>query len=165
MVDFCVEEAKPEDASKIRAVQQLAFQSVAKLYGNFRIPPLQESQKEIETKIRSQLVLKATVEGEIVGSVRAEEKDGTCHVGRLIVHPKFQNQGLATQLLQEVERRFPSCHRFELFTGERILKTIQLYERLGYRIYKTEQLPGDVKMVFLEKTRLANGLSSKAPKN
>ncbi|MCW4028656.1 MAG: GNAT family N-acetyltransferase [Candidatus Bathyarchaeota archaeon] len=153
MVEFCIEEANVEDAHDILAVQRLAFQSEAERYGDFKIPPLLETQEELETKIKTQLILKATVNGEIVGSVRVEEKDDACHVGRLIVHPNFQNQGIATQLLKEIERRFPLCHKFELFTGDKSLKNIYLYEKLGYKKVSATEQADKITLIFLRKTR------------
>lgn len=153
MVELCIEKAKVEDAPDILAVQRFAFQSEAERYGDFKIPPLLETEKELEAKIKTQLILKATVNGEIVGSVRVEEKDDACHVGRLIVHPNFQNQGIATQLLQEIERRFPLCRKFELFTADKSLKNIHLYEKMGYKKISANEQTGKITLIFLRKTR------------
>jgi ribosomal protein S18 acetylase RimI-like enzyme len=153
MVEVCIEKANVEDAADILSVQKLAFQSEAERYGDFEIPPLLETQEELEAKIKTHLILKATVNGQIVGSVRVEEKDDACHVGRLIVHPNFQNQGIATQLLQEIERMFPLCRKFELFTANKSLKNIYLYEKLGYKKIRATEQAGKITLIFLRKTR------------
>ena len=149
-----IEKATIGDAEKIVSLQKLAYQSEAKLHGDFQIPPLVETLDEWKETFKTHLVvLKATFDGKIIGSVRVLAKKGTCYVGRLMTHPDFQNRGVGTKLLLEVERRFPSCSRFELFTGSKSIKNIQLYEKLGYKKFKTKAVGDDAKLVFLEKRK------------
>ncbi|NJL72790.1 MAG: GNAT family N-acetyltransferase, partial [Candidatus Competibacteraceae bacterium] len=86
-----------------------------------------------------------------IGSVRARAEAGTCHIGRLIVHPDRQNQGIGRQLMAAIEARFPEAQRFELFTGDRSGKNLGLYAKLGYREFKREPLGDRVTLVYLEK--------------
>jgi ribosomal protein S18 acetylase RimI-like enzyme len=102
--------------------------------------------------LKTHVFLKVLSDEKIIGSVRILQKDNTCYVGRLMVHPDYQNQGVATKLLLEIEHRF-SCSRFELFTGEKSINTIRLYEKLGYKKFKVERPAANVTLVFLEKTR------------
>ena len=71
--------------------------------------------------------------GCIVGSVRAYLSEGTCYVGRLIVDPGVQNQGIGTRLMSEIEQAFSHAARFELFTGHLSERNLYLYHKLGYR--------------------------------
>lgn len=87
----------------------------------------------------------------IVGSVRAQIKEGTCFIGRLLVHPNFQNQGIGTALMREMEKRFPQAERFELFTGHRSEKNLYLYGKLGYRELRREKVNDRLDLVYLEK--------------
>lgn len=146
-----IEAANLGDAERILSIQKLAYQKEAKIYGDFQIPPLLETLDELKDKFKTHVILKATIDGKTVGSVRALSKDGTCHISRLMVHPDYQNRGIATKLLLEIERRHPSCRRFELFTGEKSVKNIRLYEKLGYKVFKTDEPLGNVKLVYLEK--------------
>jgi ribosomal protein S18 acetylase RimI-like enzyme len=147
-----IQAANIEDAKEILALQKLAYKSEAKLHGDFQIPPLVESLDELKDRFKTHVFLKVTADGKIVGSVRVLQKDNTCYVGRLMVHPDFQNRGIATKLLMEIERMF-SCNRFELFTGEKSVKTIRLYEKLGYKRFKVEKPAANVTLVFLKKMR------------
>jgi ribosomal protein S18 acetylase RimI-like enzyme len=99
----------------------------------------------------TQVVLKAMVDERIVGSVRAYEKDGTCYVGRLIVRPDVQNQGIGTRLMGEIEDIFSDAARFELFTGSRSERNLYLYRKLGYVAFREQKLTDLVSLVYLEK--------------
>ena len=89
-----VELAKVEDAKEILNLQKLAYESEAEIYNDLTIPPLTQTLEEIITDFENQVFLKASVEEKIISSVRAYMKQETCLIGRLIVHPNFQGQGI-----------------------------------------------------------------------
>ena len=125
-----IQRATREDAAEILALQKLAYRSEAEIYDAYDIPPLTQALAEMEADLERQTVLKAVMEGRIVGSVRAYEREGTCHIGRLIVHPEQQNRGLGARLLREIEAAFPQVERYELFTGHRSERNLYLYAKL-----------------------------------
>ncbi|HEY6871260.1 MAG TPA: GNAT family N-acetyltransferase [Geobacteraceae bacterium] len=145
--------ANTADAEEILDLQKLAYQSEAILYNDWSIPPLTQTLDEIKKEFAETTVLKACDSDRIIGSVRASVRNGTCEIGRLIVHPDFQGSGIGTQLMLAAESEFPSATRFELFTGSKSAGNIRLYERLGYRIFRTVQLSQLVELVFMEKCR------------
>jgi ribosomal protein S18 acetylase RimI-like enzyme len=100
---------------------------------------------------KKSLFLRAVMEGRIIGSVRGNARGGTCFIGRLIVHPDFQNRGIGTRLMSEIEKVFNSCKRFELFTGDKSERNLHLYQKCGYRIFKTAEITDRTNVVFLEK--------------
>jgi len=146
-----LQRATIEDAAEILALQKLAFQCQAELYDDFDMPPMVQTLDGMREDLREKLVLKAVIDGEIVGSVRAHAVDGTCHVGRLIVHPHCQNRGLGTQLMEALETAFDQVARFELFTGHKSVRPLHLYRKLGYRIFKRKELRPDYVLVYMEK--------------
>ena len=89
--------------------------------------------------------------GTIVGSVRGYLEGETCYIGRLIVRPEMRNQGIGTRLMKEIEARFTSAERYELFTGERSEKNLYLYARLGYLPFRVAPHTERVTVVYLEK--------------
>jgi ribosomal protein S18 acetylase RimI-like enzyme len=143
-----------DDAEVILELQKLAYQSEAKLYNDWSIPPLTQTIESLREEFSSSVVLKATIGGRIVGSVRARVNDGTCAIGRLIVHPDFQGRGIGSKLLQAVERECDDVVRFELFTGSRSEANIRFYQRHGYIITRTESLSQTVSITFLEKVSI-----------
>lgn len=148
-----IETADANDAEAILQLQRAAYLSEAKLYNDFEIPPLTETLNELRALFASHVFLKATVDGKIVGSVRANIHNGSCHIGRLFVDPNSQNRGIGTQLLCEIERKYPACRRFELFTGIKSQKNIRLYEKAGYKAFKTQSVSNKLSLICFEKVR------------
>jgi GNAT superfamily N-acetyltransferase len=150
-MDLRVERATVEDAQEILALQKLAYQSEAAIYDEYGIPPLTQTLEEMRADFECQVYLKAVLEHRIVGSVRAYERERTCYVGRLIVHPDSQNQGTGTLLMQEIEAIFARARRFELFTGHRSERNLYLYHKLGYRPFRSEVVSDALTLVYLGK--------------
>ena len=155
--DVRISIAEERDAEAILAIQKLAYQSEAALYGDPFIPPLVQTLDEIRAEFAQARFLKAVTGGVIVGSVRARMHEGTCAIGRLIVHPDWQRRGIGTRLMGAIEAAFASAARFELFTGDRSEGNIRLYTRLGYRVFRKEGLSSRVTLVFMEKPGLSHG--------
>jgi ribosomal protein S18 acetylase RimI-like enzyme len=143
--------ATQDDAQDILALQKVAYISEAEIYGDLSIPPLHQTLEETRSELQNWTVLKALVRGKIVGSVRARLQSGTCFVGKLIVHPDFQNKGIGTQLLRAIETEFDAAQRYELFTGHRSSKNLHLYQKFGYRIFRQERISQKVTLVYMEK--------------
>ena len=139
------------DAAEILALQKLAYQSEAALYGDWSIPPLTQTLDEIKKEFDEMTFLKVCDSGRLIGSVRASIHEGTCYIGRLMVHPEFQREGIGTRLVLAIETEFPDARRFELFTGSRSEGNIRLYVKLDYRIFHTDRLSAQVDLVFMEK--------------
>jgi len=150
-MDISIIQANAEDAAELLELQKTAYQSEAKLYNDWTIPPLAQTLQEIETEFASMVFLKAMREGKIIGSVRAHISSGTCFVGRLIVHPDYQRKGIGTMLMERIEEVHSRSERFELFTGAKSAGNIRLYQRLGYRKCREEDLSPKVRLVFMEK--------------
>ena len=150
--NFSITAALLTDAPAILDLQKLAYQSEAALNDDYTIPPLTQTLPELEADFQRQVYLKATLDGTIVGAVRGYEQNGTCYIGRLMVHPNCQNRGLGTQLLRAIEAHFDAVQRYELFTSERSTRNLYLYQKLGYHIFRTEQLSAKVTIVYLEKS-------------
>jgi GNAT superfamily N-acetyltransferase len=155
--EILIEPAHVGEAAEILALQRLAYRSEAEIYDDYDIPPLTQTLPEMEADFERQKILKASLDGRIVGSVRAHVREGTCHVGRLAVHPDHQGRGLGARLLHAIEERFPSVARYELFTGQRSERNLYLYKKHGYVELRRETgpTPGSC-LVYLEK-RVACG--------
>jgi len=150
-IDMMIERATISDAEEILALQKLAYRSEAEIYNDFNIPPLVQTLESLQKDFENQFFVKAVTHGRIIGSVRTYKKGETCYIGRLIVHPDFQNRGIGTKLMYEIEKVFNHCKRFELFTGDKSERNLFLYEKLGYQIYKKAKITDQTTIVYLEK--------------
>lgn len=146
-----IEKAQENDLQEILALQYIAYQSEARLFNSMDIPPLKQTIDEVRNEFDNGIFLKAVDEsGNIIGSVRAYEKDNTVYIGKLMVQPNMQKKGLGTKLLLEIEKQYPN-KRYELFTSTKSISNIRLYEKLGYKIFRKEAVSKELEFVYLEK--------------
>ena len=139
------------DLQAILELQYLAYQSEAALLNDFSIPPLKQTLADIEREYEKGVFLKTTDKNEeIIGSVRAYVDNGAAFIGKLIVHPEKQGRGIGTAMLLAMEKECP-VERYELFTSDKSIRNIRLYEQLGYVRFKEQQVSDNLVFVYLEK--------------
>ena len=148
-----IEKASIEDAEEILIIQKAAFLGQATIYKNFNLPPLTQSIESIKEELNRKTFLKALLNGQIVGSVRYAESNHCIEIGRLIVLPKFQNQGIGSRLLVEIEAMEPTAHNFVLFTGSKSERNIHLYRKIGFQIASKETTNQGVELLYMIKRR------------
>jgi ribosomal protein S18 acetylase RimI-like enzyme len=148
---YSINLASIEDATDILALQQLAYQSEAKLYQDWSLPPLTQTLDSLLDEFNRGLVLKAVINSQIIGSVRATTENSVCQINRLMVHPDFQGQGIGSALMKKIESLHNQSSGFRLFTGSKSLDNIRLYQKLGYTISHNQKLSDKVELCFMEK--------------
>lgn len=147
-----ISRAEKSDLRDILDLQYISYRSEAELYNDFTIQPLRQTIEEIEHEFENPIIIKALINGRIVGSVRASSsEDLICNIGKLIVHPEYQNRGIGTKLMVSIEDIFRHSKRFELFTGHKSEKNLYLYKKLGYKQYKSELVNDKLTLIFLNK--------------
>jgi len=148
-----IERAGVTDAGEILTVQRAAYLTEAQLYGDPFIQPLVESLDQLRTLLDGDtIILKATRGGRLVGSVRATVQEQTCLIGRLVVVPDLQGEGIGTRLMQAVEAEVAgSVTSLVLFTGHLSAGNLKLYKRLGYAEYRRERVSDQLVLVHLRK--------------
>lgn len=151
-----IETAGPEDAGAILTVQRAAYVTEAQLYGDPFIPPLVESLEGLQKVLAGDaVVLKAVLDGRIVGAVRAQFSDHTCLIGRLVVAPDLQGRGVGLRLMRALEERVRGrADACVLFTGHLSDANLRLYRRLGYTETHRERVAAHLTHVHMRK-RLA----------
>lgn len=147
-----IEQAEIIDLPEILHLQKKAFEEVAKLMNKCDLPPLLQSIEELKNEYKDSVILKyLSNNNKILGSVRGFLDDSNiCHVGKLVVDPNFQNQGIGKALMYEIEKYFSSCGKFSLFTGDETPNTLYLYKKIGYYITEKQHV-NDINMFFMEK--------------
>jgi GNAT superfamily N-acetyltransferase len=145
--------AVPADAGELLTLQRAAYVTEAQLYGDPFIAPLVESLDQMRTVIETAVVLKATDGGRLVGAVRGQMSGSTCLVGRLVVAPDRQGQGIGSTLLAAIHEAVPEATVFDLFTGHLSEGNLRLYRRLGYRETQRERVQDHLTLVHLRRER------------
>lgn len=146
-----IKEAQIDDLHEILDLQKLCYHENAVRYNDFYIPPLMETIEELKNDFRYSIILKAVEDSHIIGSVRGNMKNDTCFIGRLVVHPQFQNKGIGRQLMSAIENQFSAVNRYELFTGFRDDKNLYIYNKMGYKEFKQVKINEDLTFIYLEK--------------
>lgn len=147
-----ISQAARVELNDILSLQYQAYRSEAELLNDFSIPPLTETLEELFFQYdRGDTFLKLQTEnGLIVGSVRGKWEQDTLFIGKLMVHPEYRNHGYGSRLLRHIQTLFPSA-RYELFTSDKSLKNLELYQRESFRTFREETIRPGLKFIYLEK--------------
>ena len=146
------EYATEKDIKKLYDLQLHAFESEAEMIGSRNIPALMESYEENEADFKNWTVLvRRDDSGRIIGAVRFRKKGDHVEIGRVMVDQECRNQGVAIGLMTAVEE-LTQGKVFELYTCTKSYININLYEKIGYRIYKVEQGEQDLSFAYMRKT-------------
>jgi N-acetylglutamate synthase-like GNAT family acetyltransferase len=134
-------------------LQKLAYLSEAKLLNNFSIQPLTQTLEELQNEFDNYTLLKLTDDkNNIIGSIRANEENERVNIGKLIVHPDCQNNGLGAKLLAAIETYYEN-KVFELFTSSKSIKNLYIYNKHGYKEFMRKKLTEDLELIYLEKNQ------------
>jgi GNAT superfamily N-acetyltransferase len=147
------------DAGELLTLQRAAFVPEARAHHTLDLPPLLESFDQVHTVLRDPacLVWGFRDGGRLVAAVRIRVAGAVGEVGRLVVAPDQQSQGLGSALMIAAEERLPrGVTLLRLFTGEHSAGPLRMYPRLGY--HETHRSPeGDYQLVHFEKARVHCG--------
>jgi len=142
--------ARRQDIPAILALQKIAFQSEAALLNDYEIQPLRQTVEDVLAEFDNGLILKGLLDGRIIGSVRASSDGATCYVGKLMVSPEYQRKGYGARLLSEIEKVWPH-RRYELFTSDKSVGNLRLYEKMGYKPFQEKRVNAKLRFIFLQK--------------
>lgn len=143
------------DSGELLTLQRAAYVTEAQHYRDAELPPLLESLMQTDAALRSPEVIAIGVRdaGRLVGAVRLRLDDGVAHLGRLVVAPDRQGEGIGSALLRACENALPAeAREIRLFTDSDSGPTIRLYERFGY-VRERETPAGTHSLVHLTKVR------------
>lgn len=144
------------DAGELLTLQRAAYVGEAQSHRDPWLPPLVQTLDELTDELTSPAVRAWGVRanGRLIGAVRVRLHGPAAVLGRLIVAPDRQREGLGTFLLWHAERALPDpVDSVELFTGEHSHANLRLYMRNGYR--ETHRAAtGDYELVHFAKQLL-----------
>lgn len=145
-----IKKAKSKNMETILKLQHTAYQSEAEICNDFTIQPLTQTLDELIEEYHKGIILKATLNDKIIGSVRAYADGDTVYIGKLMIHPEHQGKEFGRLLLAAIEEKL---HRkkFELFTSCKSERNLQLYKKAGYKRFKEETNDAGIRFVYMEK--------------
>ncbi|WP_425266972.1 GNAT family N-acetyltransferase [Amycolatopsis circi] len=143
-------------AGELLTLQQAAYLTEARAHQNFDLPPLMDTLDDVRAALAdpSIAIWGFRDDGRLVAAVRMRADGPVGEIGRFVVAPDRQGEGLGTALLAAAEEATPAeVTVFRLCTGERSAGPLYLYRKLGYR--ETHRSPeADYQLVHLEKPRM-----------
>ena len=144
-----------DDAADLQDLQKAAYANETDSERK-NLPDLNQSLDSLEAELDDPDMLCYGVrdeQGDLVAAIRSFVGPEIATVGRLCVHPESQGQGLATYLLNEMEKQVPEGVRaMQVFTGEDEVRSHRLYAKLGYVDVKHEEMDAGFTIVQLKKT-------------
>lgn len=148
-----VSELGHEDAGEILTLQRASYLTEAAAHNDFGLPPLTQTLAELDDELADPTVTAIGIResGRLIGAVRLRSAGAVIELGRLVVAPDRQGEGIGTRLLRHAETIDTETREMRLFTGEHSIANIRLYSRHGYR--ETHRTPaGHYQLVHLAKT-------------
>ncbi len=137
--------ATAADAPEVMVLQRACWVSEAITNNDLSIPPLSEPLESVRAWMPRAWVVRD--QGRLIGAVRGFVDGDTWQIGRLMVAPDRQGEGLGGRLLRHVEAQAPDGVAWMvLFTGAASERNLGQYRRAGYVDFDTA--PG---LVFLRK--------------
>jgi GNAT superfamily N-acetyltransferase len=145
----------PDTLRRLWDLQRASYAVEAELIGFDGIPALHESLEDLRDCGESFLGLDD--EAGLAGAVSwVRRQDGTLNICRLIVHPRVHRQGIATALLDALDRA-ESAWRAVVSTGTANHPALGLYKLRGFTPVGTRLIAPDTSLTLLERRGMPPG--------
>ena len=140
------------DAGELYTLQRACWLQELEANPGVTIPALVESLDDVVAGLESHVTFVLRRGGRLIGSVRGRLADEAWDVGRLMVAPDLQGEGLGRMLLEHAESLAPpDATSYTLLTGAGSLANLRMYKKAGYRL--RPDLPAPPGAVILTKRR------------
>ncbi len=142
--------AQPSDAGEILTLQRACWVQEQQANPGVHIPPLHETLDDVRRWMTEWTVLVLLRGGRLIGAARGRSQGELWDVGRLMVAPDLQGEGLGRFMLRTIEEAAPpEVTTYELFTGAGSVDNIRMYKKAGYRLFTWppgDEIPGAVRL-------------------
>ncbi|WP_235534709.1 GNAT family N-acetyltransferase [Nocardioides sp. Soil777] len=141
--DEDVRPAVPADAGELYTLQRACWLQELEANPGVVIPALTESLDDVRAGLEAHHTWVVRRAGRLVGSVRARlTSRAGWDIGRLMVAPDLQGQGIGRFLLEHAEAAAPpDASSYLLFTGARSAGNLRMYKKAGYRLRPDLEAP------------------------
>jgi ribosomal protein S18 acetylase RimI-like enzyme len=137
-----ISEASSDEIPLVYEIMQAAF---AEYMGVLDPPSGVHAETLEDTKLAVSRggALLAWLDDQSVGSVRYAFHDESCYIGRVSVLPGFRGQGIASAMVERIEKiaREHECKWLEVTVRMIIETNLRLYERIGFSIDRVYDHP------------------------
>jgi ribosomal protein S18 acetylase RimI-like enzyme len=134
----------PAVVAELVALQRAAYRVEADLIGADAIPALTESEAQLAGS--GETFLGGGDDG-LLAAVSYVRTGVTVDIHRLVVHPEAFRRGLATALLDALERAEPDAERWTVTTAAANAPALALYAGRGFERVEELVAPGGVAIV------------------
>ena len=143
-----VRHAVPADAGEILTLQRACWMQEQQANPDAWVPALHESLDDVRRWLPEWTVLTLRRAGRLVAAARARSEGDEWDIGRLMVAPDLQGQGLGRVMLAAAEAAAPEdTTTYSLFTGAGSVANHRFYKRAGYRMRgEHPDVPGAVRL-------------------
>lgn len=146
----------PMIAREFLELQKLAYQIEAELIGYDQLPPLRETIDQLLES--TEACLGYYVANKLVGAISYElEQEGasitSLTICKMIVHPQYFKQGIASQLIQHLLDLCASKQVDEMMvsTGSKNIPAIQLYQKFGFVTHREQRIDANLTLITLKR--------------
>ena len=143
------------DAGEILTLQLACWVAEQRANPGVEIHALRETLEDVRRWLGQWTVIVRRREGRLIAAARGRverhgDHAGAWDVGRLMVAPDLQGQGLGRDMLERIEAAAPAgVAAYVLFTGAGSLDNLRMYKKAGYRL--RGPAPGEPGAVVLTK--------------
>lgn len=131
--------ATADDAGRLLVLQRCCWSQVAIQNNSLSVPALHESLDEVRAWIQDWQVLVAEQNHRLVAAARGRSRGVKWEVGRIMVAPDCEGQGLGRWILAQCEAITPrECTDCFLYTAPGNARGIGIYKRSGYQVQEPD---------------------------
>jgi isopentenyldiphosphate isomerase len=125
--------ATADDAERLLDIQKEVFVPIYEKYQDHGTSPVNQSMERFLKRFDMGDYYKILYQGTLIGSVFVYEKEpGVMRLHIINILRKFQNKGIAQEVMKRLEAMYPQAECWELDTIQTERRNCYLYEKMGY---------------------------------
>ncbi|MBU8915201.1 GNAT family N-acetyltransferase [Bacillus sp. FJAT-29953] len=149
---FKIIPSKLAEANELLKIQKEAFHSDLIKYKDYQTSPATESLDFFFFRMQNSLHYSILVEGRLAGGICLVKQSKDHHyLYRIFLGSEFQNKGLGSKILHELERQFPKVKKWSLDTPKDNHRNRHFYEKFGYKKIGEQQINEYLTLINYEK--------------
>jgi ribosomal protein S18 acetylase RimI-like enzyme len=149
-IELCGGRAK----SEILALQRLSYQQEGQIIGYDRIPALFDTPESLLQS--GEMFWGCYTGGELVGLISASGQKEVLEICRLVVHPQFQRQGIATKLLGYLVEIGREYIYLRVSAASKNIPALALYQKNHFKEIARRQTSDGLELVTLQRSLVDN---------